>query len=250
MSADLPRRGHIHQALAAWYRDSRIAATLLTWLPLAPEGVPRPAAEVTRAFPIVGAAIGLVSGIVFSVCAWSEMAPLAAALLAVAAAVTVTGGRHEGGLAAAVGALGGGDPGRMGAPGVAAIVILLGVKAAALGSFLSTGAALAALVGAGAASRAAIPILMNALLPPDPADTSRPSAGDAWAAAAVGGFFALFVGIGTWLVALAASVVTGALLLKLARRYLAGSPACAVAAAQGVVEAAFLLAASVVTLWE
>lgn len=255
MSADPTRKGHVTEIFSTWYRDVRLATALLTRLPVPKAGATdRPTADVMRAFPVVGAGVGLAAGVVFGAGSWLDMPPLAAAFLALAVAAALTAALHEQGFAAVAEGLGSGGSHddklrimrdrRIGALGVVALILLIGTKAAAIAGFHSPEAALAALVGAGAASRAAIPIFMNAVPLAagfDDGDVARPGAGDAWAAAAVGAFFALFVGIEMWLVVLIVCTAVGFLLRKLVLWQIGGRTGPVLGLVQGVVETVFLV---------
>lgn len=114
-------------------------------------------------FPAIGAAVGLMAGLVFVIVA-AISTPLLAAASAVAALTLLTGALHLDGLAdSADGLLGRGDAERrlaimrdprLGTYGVVAVVVVLALQLAALAS-MSPARALAALIVAGALSRLA-----------------------------------------------------------------------------------------------
>lgn len=145
------------------------ACQMLTRLPV--PGGPLPADWLARSakfFPLVGAVVGALSGAVLWLAAtlWPDPVP---ALLAVAAAILVTGGLHEDGLADTADSTGGRtrehrlaimkDP-RLGAFGALALAIVLALKVAALSS-LPAGEAVAALAAGGAVSRALAVAVMS-----------------------------------------------------------------------------------------
>lgn len=145
-------------------RSLRAAVSFLTVIPVA-SGTGAAEERLGRAyFPAVGAAVGLVAGIAFTV-ANALTTPLLAAALGVAVLVGVTGAIHLDGLAdAADGLLGAGDrerrlevmrDPRLGSYGVAAIALVLIVEVAALAA-MAPARALVGLVIAGALSRLAV----------------------------------------------------------------------------------------------
>ncbi len=121
-------------------------------------------ARAARWFPAAGALVGLASGLVFAAAALA-LPPLAAAALALAAGMALTGALHEDGLSDTLDGLGGGftreraleimRDSRIGAYGAAGIGFSLLVRAGALTAF-APAEGLAALVAAHAAGRAAM----------------------------------------------------------------------------------------------
>lgn len=147
-----------------WVDDLRVAAAALTSLPGAWLGVARPVAparlrEALRAFPLVGAAVGLAGGLAYWIAFTLTLPPLVAGFVAVAALAAVNGARRESGFARAIAHLVDASEENRGAIEAEALVILVGVKAAALGAVLEPGAALLALTGTVAASQVAEPAL-------------------------------------------------------------------------------------------
>lgn len=130
-------------------------------------------------FPVVGALIGAVVGGV-ALALGEVLPPLAAATCALAAGALLTGAMHLDALADAADALGARsceraleimrDP-RIGSFGATALMLDLLAKAAAIAALVETDFAFAALVVAGAVSRAAAPPLACAL------PYARPSGG-------------------------------------------------------------------------
>jgi adenosylcobinamide-GDP ribazoletransferase len=128
-----------------------------------------------RYFPAVGACVGLVGAAVLGV-AQTILGPLVAAPLCIVATVLLTGGFHEDGFADTCDGLGGHvsreraleimKDSRIGAYGAMGLVLMLGLKAAALSALgaVSVWAAMAALLVAHTASRTAT-VLMIAWLP-------------------------------------------------------------------------------------
>lgn len=153
-----------------WIDDLRLATALLTRVPMPhPDGaMPAGLARAQRAFPLVGAMIGLVVGLVDLSLLGMGIPPLAAAALTLGASAALTGALHEDGLADIGDGFGGGRDraakllimrdSRLGTYG--AIVLLVGFSArlSALAS-LPAAAIVPGLVVAHALGRAAIPVL-------------------------------------------------------------------------------------------
>ena len=97
--------------LRDWRDEIHASAIFLTRLPIRWSGEMPPdlAARSLRAGPVVGAAIGLIAGALFVLLAWIGVPALAAALIAVASQMLLTGALHEDGLADLADGLGGGD---------------------------------------------------------------------------------------------------------------------------------------------
>jgi adenosylcobinamide-GDP ribazoletransferase len=162
----------------SWHQSSGVraaaaAVTFLTRLPVATR-LDLDGNDVARGalfFPLVGAGIGAATGGV-AVLLHPQLSGLAAAGIAVAVAVVLTGALHVDALADTADAAG--SPreraleimrdSRVGSFGAAAVALDLLVKAAAIAQLLDEGGAVAALVAAGALSRAVSPPLA-ALLP-------------------------------------------------------------------------------------
>ncbi|MET0337810.1 MAG: adenosylcobinamide-GDP ribazoletransferase [Caulobacter sp.] len=121
-----------------------------------------------RWFPLVGQVVGGMSALVLLGAAhlWNSWI---AALLAIAAGVLITGAFHEDGLADTADGLGGGQTperrleimkdSRVGTYGVIALVIVLGLKVAALASLAPAMAALGLLAANGAGRAAAVVVM-------------------------------------------------------------------------------------------
>jgi adenosylcobinamide-GDP ribazoletransferase len=157
-----------------WIDDLRLATALLTRVPMPhPDGaMPAGLARAQRAFPLVGAMIGLVVGLVGLSLLAMGIPPLAAAALALGASAALTGALHEDGLADVGDGFGGGRDraakllimrdSRLGTYG--AIVLLVGFSArlSALAS-LPAAAVVPGVVVTYALARAAIPVLAASL---------------------------------------------------------------------------------------
>ncbi len=153
-----------------------LALSFLTRLPLGSREPPPPGklARAMGTFPLVGVVIGGIGAALYAVL-HQGLPASAAALLAVAATILITGGLHEDGLADTADGFGGGaDRGRklaimrdsrIGTFGVLAVVLSVGLRATAIAQIGDSLTVAGALVAAHALARAAIPVAMQALAP-------------------------------------------------------------------------------------
>ena len=242
------------------FDDFAIATAVLTRLPVgAAAPVDGTIAPAGWAFPLVGAGIGALAALAFLLAELLGLGPAPAALLALAASLAVTGAFHEDGLAdTADGLIGGRDreqklaimrDSRHGTYGVLAIVLSIGLRAAALGSIGGPIYAGLALLAAHAFSRSALPAAMH-LLEPARADglgamAGRPSQGVAIVALAVGVLIALAtLGPATGIAALVLTSSAVALAGLLARRQIGGYTGDVLGAFQQTGEIVMLLVAA------
>jgi len=252
--------------LAAWWRDLRIATAFFTRLPLPTAGVrfgvdedgAGSLASASRAFPLVGAGVGLVAAAGFAAASWLGLPSLVSALAALGISALITGGLHEDGLADTADGFGGAADrveklrlmrdSRTGTYGVLALIFSVALRAALLAA--APAAAFGALIAAGALSRAVLPGIM-AWVGPARADGLGAAAGRpdklsvgigagiaaAVAVAAVG----WAAGIAACLLAAAAAVGVAAM----ARAHVGGFTGDVLGATQQVAEGAVLLAVAV-----
>ena len=123
----------------------RLACQMLTRFPAA-RGIhyaPALDAAAVRYYPCVGIFVGLAGGAVFAA-AYGPLGPPLAAVLAIAAAVLLTGAMHQDGLADTADGIGGGQSAeraleimrdsRIGVYGVLALILVFGAKVFALSS--------------------------------------------------------------------------------------------------------------------
>lgn len=153
--------------------DVRTALMFMTRLPV---GVCKASlSQASWAFPVAGAVVGLFAGLVFWIAGALGLPGLAAAFLALIASAVVTGALHEDGLAdAADGLFMHGTPerkleimrdSRTGGFGALALVLLTGLKAAAIAVLPMDMTGILALIAVHALARAPLAGVM-ALLPP------------------------------------------------------------------------------------
>lgn len=153
-----------------WIDDLRFATALLTRVPISHPDVAKPEdmARAQRAFPLVGAMIGLFVGLVDLSLLKMGVPALAAAALALGAGAALTGALHEDGLADLGDGFGGGRDraaklaimrdSRLGTYGAVVLLVGFSTRLSALAS-LPAAAVVSSLVVAHALARAAIPVL-------------------------------------------------------------------------------------------
>ena len=242
------------------FDEFAIATAVLTRLPVgaaAPET--GAVAAAGWAFPLVGAGIGLICALAFLVAGLLGVPNGPAALLAVAAGLMLTGAFHEDGLADTADGFGGGGTrdeklaimrdSRHGTFGIVAIVLSIGLRAAALAALGDPIHGGLALIAAHAASRGALPAAMRVLSPARPdglgATAGRPSLAVAVIAAAIGAAVVLAaLGPPTGLVALLLAGGAVALAAVLARRQIGGYTGDVLGFFQQIGEIVMLLAAA------
>jgi len=242
------------------FDEFAIATQLLTRLPVG-AGVPVEGAIAAAgwAFPLVGAGIGALCALAFLAAQLAGCGNAVAALLAVAAGIALTGALHEDGLADTADGFGGGSgrddklaimrDSRLGSFGGVALILSIGLRAAALAAIGEPIHAALALIAAHAASRGALPALMRVLAPARPdglgAAAGRPSRTVAILAAVLGGGIALAL-LGPRTGGLAVLLTGGALALAaiLAQRQIGGYTGDVLGFFQQIGEIVMLLAAA------
>jgi adenosylcobinamide-GDP ribazoletransferase len=217
--------------------------------------------HLARMVPIAGAVIGAIGALALWLAHAFRLPPLVCAGLSVGVLVLVVGAMHEDGLADVADGFGGGATrerkleimrdSRIGVFGAAVLMLSLTLRVAALSALLeySIGAAAAALVLAGAASRAFM-LLPLALLAPARPDGLGASAGRLEASGALAaGIAALIVGfvlglgvlgVGRALLALASALAAALAMTGIARRQIGGQTGDVAGAAQQLAEIACL----------
>jgi adenosylcobinamide-GDP ribazoletransferase len=240
-----------------WIDDIGLAIGLLTRVPMphlvstTPDGL----ARAQRAFPLVGALVGLVVGLVDRCLLGVGIPALAAAALALGASAALTGALHEDGLADVGDGFGGGGDraaklsimrdSRLGTYG--AIVLLVGFAArlSALAS-LPVAAIVPALVVAHALARAAIPVLAaNMPFARDDGlgkSAGRPDMASAVTAVVIGVVLALLcLPAKAALLAVVVTIAGAAAMVALAWRQIGGVTGDVFGAAEQVVETVVLV---------
>lgn len=242
--------------MAIWLDDLGRATAFLTRLPV-PARYHAGGSEATRAlrmFPLVGGAIGLMAGLAFAGLLAVGAPPLLAAILALALQAGLTGALHEDGLADCADGFGGGRDraaklaimrdSRVGSYGALALVLSVGIRAAAL-SALAPWDGLAALVAAGALGRAALPILLAAL-PPARSDglaASLPAPDPPiWFAGGLAALLVVLIALdsGGAIAAILAALAAGLAMRRLALRQIGGQTGDVLGATEQAIEIAIL----------
>jgi len=168
--------------------DIRIAMSLSTILPVGPAN-PVDNGEIARAswaLPIAGLLVGLVGAIIYAIAHRIGLRTEAAAVLALAATILVTGALHEDGLADTLDGLGGGRSrdlrleimrdSRIGTYGACALIVSITLRWITLATIAEPAAVAAALLIAHTAARSALPVFMW-LVPPARSDGLSAGAG-------------------------------------------------------------------------
>ena len=245
-----------------WQDEARLAVAFLTRLPLLGRARPEPGAlaRAAWAFPLAGILVGIFGGIAFEIGDRLGLPINAMALIAVAVTALVTCGLHEDGLADTVDGLGGGTDretalaimrdSRIGAFGVLALILSVGLRVAALAALPVPIVAVGALVAAHTVSRGLLPTVMLWFDPARSdglaAEAGRPSPPGATAAAVIGLLVAMvMLGFSRALIAMVLAAVTMMALALLARRRIGGYTGDVLGAAQQAGEIVMLLAATV-----
>jgi adenosylcobinamide-GDP ribazoletransferase len=253
----------------AWWADLKVALALLTRLPMGPSGDAE-APDIARAgrvMPLAGALIGLVGAAAFWLSGGLGLPPLVSGLVAVAATILFTGAFHEDGLADTADGLGATAErarrleimrdSRTGTYGALALILSVGLRAAALAAIAASGAApgagavAVALISAHALARALPPAVM-AWVPLARSDglaagAGRPEPAQAWFALGLGALIALLLlDFGTAVAAMAAAGLAAGALVLLARARIGGYTGDVLGAIEQVGEVAVLLAAAAV----
>lgn len=223
-----------------WFDRLRAVAMFYTRLPIPGTASGPTLAQSSTVVPIIGAAIGAAGGIVFALALGLHVPPLVAALLAVGTTMALTGALHEDGLADTADGLGAMLAGgrdleaglaimrdsRIGSFGVLALILSVGLRAAALAA-LPPWAGAAALIAAHAGSRGLLPMVMVRLVPARAdglaVQAGRPEGDTALAAAGIGTLIALVaLGLTAGAVAMLAAAGAAWAIAALARRLIGG----------------------------
>ena len=240
-----------------WIDDFRAAVAFLTRVPMPhPEGpLPPNFARGHRAFPLVGALIGAVSGGVYLVLVALALPSIASAALALGASTVLTGALHEDGLADVADGFGGGRnktakleimlDSRLGTYGALILLVSFAAKLSALAA-LPRGAVLPSLITVHALARAILPV-MAMTMPYARKEGLAATAGRpdlATAAIAVASALVIASLALSWVEALGAALVAAAAagaLAILANRQIGGQTGDVLGAAEQVSETAILL---------
>jgi adenosylcobinamide-GDP ribazoletransferase len=244
--------------LSRWLVDLRVCLALYTRIPM--PGDERPdLARASWAAPVAGALVGLAGAAVLWLAGGLGLPPWAAALLAVGTTILITGALHEDGLADVADGFGGAfaradklaimRDARIGTYGTLALILSVGLRAAALAAIAEPLAAGAALIAAHAGARALLPAVMRRL----PLARAEGLAADAGTpqprTVAVGlGLAALLavvtLGPGTAVLAAVAAIAAATAMVAIARRQIGGYTGDVLGASEQLAEIAILVTAA------
>ena len=221
------------------------------------------------AFALSGLVLSLPAGVVLSLLAACDAPPLLAAILALAVQTLVTGALHEDGLADCADGFGGGQSrerildimkdSRIGAYGVMALILVFGLRAAALAALADTQTPLTlllAFLGAAMASRAAMgwhwQRLPSARSGGVADSAGQPTAGAvhgciAGALAILLVFVLVDLPLAPVLIALVATAGIAGYFTGMARRKIGGHTGDTIGATQQLTETGFLVALALLT---
>ncbi|MSP89184.1 MAG: adenosylcobinamide-GDP ribazoletransferase [Alphaproteobacteria bacterium] len=245
-----------------WFDRLRTATMFYTRLPIPGAGGGPTLAQSSTAVPVVGAVVGAAGGIVFALALSLYVPSSVAALLAIGTTLGLTGALHEDGLADTADGLGAMLAGgrdreaglsimrdsRIGSFGVLALILSVGLRAAAL-SALPAWAGAAALIAAHAGARGLLPMVMVRLVPAR-ADglavrAGRPESDTALVAAVIGTAIALAaLGLTAGAVAMLAAAGAAWAIAALARRLIGGYTGDVLGAIEQAEEIAVLIIAA------
>jgi len=236
--------------------DVPAAFVLLTRLPLPalPDHAFATGARAAWAYPLVGLVLGIVAGLIAVVAALIGLPPLIVAGLVLAALVLMTGAMHEDGLADTADGLWGGQDAarrleimkdsRIGAYGVLALILAMGLRWLGLAEVAWTG-----LITALVISRAMMVPLMRAL--PHARNSGlahsvgRPDTGTTMVAVLIAALIAIVLSGGPGLLSMILASVVAIAVGALARAKIGGQTGDILGAAQVCVEIAVLLTLTV-----
>lgn len=237
-----------------WWRDLLAALGFFTRLPVRAPAIPL--SEATRAFPLVGAIVGLIGLLAYLFALRLGLSVLLAAVLAIAATAAVTGALHEDGLADLADMLGvrGGRERKLavmrdstiGSYGVLTLVIATLFKVGAIADLAVLPQVASAMISAHVLSRAVLPVVMRSLPLARPNGLAvhagkPPADGMYWALGLGVGIVLLVGGPGAAIVATVSALVTAFLVAKLAQRHIGGYTGDVLGAIEQVVEVAVLI---------
>ncbi len=238
--------------IAALLAQVQVAVMLLTRLPAGRiSGVAPSLADAVWAYPIAGAMVGVIGAAILGAALAVGLPAMVAAALAVAVCVLATGGLHEDGLADVADGFGGGRDAahkleimrdsRIGSYGTLALVLSVLLRVLVLAALAEPvpSAAMVALIGVEAASRAGLAVMLWAMPSARPRGLGQSATGVLPARMATSvafGALALVLGLG-WgagLVAGAAAALAQAALGWLAWRHIGGQTGDVLGAGQQV----------------
>ena len=215
----------------------------------------KPLGRTVRAFPLIGALLGIAAGLAFAIATGLGLPVLVAGVIAIALLALATGALHEDGLADMADGFGGGHnaekklaimrDSRIGAYGVITLVLVLAAKVGALAELADIGVVMSSLICAAAASRAAMPAMMRWLEPARSdglgAAAGRPAAEHVWTGIVIAAILCVLLLTWSGVVAILIAALSAMAVGVLARRQIGGHTGDVLGATQQISELIFLL---------
>lgn len=215
----------------------------------------KPLGRMVRAFPLIGALLGIAAGLAFAIATGLGLPVLVAGVIAIALLALATGALHEDGLADMADGFGGGHnaekklaimrDSRIGAYGVITLVLVLAAKVGALADLADIGVVMSSLICAAAASRAAMPAMMRWLEPARSdglgAAAGRPAAKHVWTGIVIAAILCVLLLTWSGVVAMLIAALSAMAVGVLARRQIGGHTGDVLGATQQISELIFLL---------
>jgi adenosylcobinamide-GDP ribazoletransferase len=215
----------------------------------------KPLGRTVRAFPLIGALLGIAAGLAFAIATGLGLPVLVAGVIAIALLALATGALHEDGLADMADGFGGGHnaekklaimrDSRIGAYGVITLVLVLAAKVGALADLADIGVVMSSLICAAAASRAAMPAMMRWLEPARSdglgAAAGRPAAEHVWTGIVIAASLCVLLLTWSGVVAMLIAALSAMAVGVLARRQIGGHTGDVLGATQQISELIFLL---------
>jgi adenosylcobinamide-GDP ribazoletransferase len=215
----------------------------------------KPLGRTVRAFPLIGALLGIAAGLAFAIATGLGLPVLVAGVIAIALLALATGALHEDGLADMADGFGGGHnaekklaimrDSRIGAYGVITLVLVLAAKVGALADLADIGVVMSSLICAAAASRAAMPAMMRWLEPARSdglgAAAGRPAAEHVWTGIVIAAILCVLLLTWSGVVAMLIAALSAMAVGVLARRQIGGHTGDVLGATQQISELIFLL---------
>ncbi len=215
----------------------------------------KPLGRTVRAFPLIGALLGIAAGLAFAIATGLGLPVLVAGVIAIALLALATGALHEDGLADMADGFGGGHnaekklaimrDSRIGAYGVITLVLVLAAKVGALADLADIGVVMSSLICAATVSRAAMPAMMRWLEPARSdglgAAAGRPAAEHVWTGIVIAAILCVLLLTWSGVVAMLIAALSAMAVGVLARRQIGGHTGDVLGATQQISELIFLL---------
>ena len=215
----------------------------------------KPIKRAVRAFPLIGALLGLCGGLAFAVSSALGIPDLVSGIIAISIIALATGALHEDGLADMIDGFGGGRTvetklsimrdSRIGAYGVIALITVLAAKVGVLADLGDIGVVICTLICSAATSRAAMPAMMRWLPPARrsglSAQIGQPTAKDVYIGIAIAGILCVCLLGWSGILAFLMTASAAILMVLLTKKQIGGHTGDVLGGTQQICELAFLL---------